>query len=291
MTRFLKNLNPGDIAFIVYQAIILILVTLFHNDLNGWPIFLFCHSMAIAASVGIVFYFGDSEKPLFRFIRHWYVILTYALLFVETGLLNQLVFKEFWDDAFRNADLMLFGRDPNIWLYEHWNNFWINEFFHLCYFSYYVIPILFGALLFSSRNANFFRMLFGITLTFYICYLCYLVIPVRGPLEDRIGRFLNGGPFVVFMDWLYEHAEKPGAAFPSSHVAIALLVLFYSYRYRRDLFLWFLPFILGLVVSTAYCFYHYVVDVFAGIALAIGMFYFCEAWYNKTIFKYFPEKL
>ena len=57
---------------------------------------------------------------------------------------------------------------------------------------------------------------------------------------------------------------------PSGHTAIALLVLFLSYRYARLLFYLFCPIVAALILSTVYLRYHYVIDLFAGAALAAG---------------------
>jgi membrane-associated phospholipid phosphatase len=57
---------------------------------------------------------------------------------------------------------------------------------------------------------------------------------------------------------------------PSGHVAIALTVLFLSYHYARLLFYLFCPIVGALILSTVYLRYHYVIDLFAGAALAAG---------------------
>jgi membrane-associated phospholipid phosphatase len=57
--------------------------------------------------------------------------------------------------------------------------------------------------------------------------------------------------------------------FPSGHTMVAVLVLIVAYQRARDAFWWLLPVAVGLVVSTVYCRFHYVVDVIAGAVLAI----------------------
>ena len=57
---------------------------------------------------------------------------------------------------------------------------------------------------------------------------------------------------------------------PSGHVAIARIVLFLSYRYARLLFYLFCPIVGAFILSTAYPRYDYVIDLFAGAALAAG---------------------
>jgi membrane-associated phospholipid phosphatase len=62
--------------------------------------------------------------------------------------------------------------------------------------------------------------------------------------------------------------EAPGAALPSSHVAVALCTVFFSFRYLRRIRYLHLAVALLLCLSTVYCRYHYVVDALAGLAAA-----------------------
>ncbi len=63
--------------------------------------------------------------------------------------------------------------------------------------------------------------------------------------------------------------EAPGAAFPSSHVAIAWCTVFFSFKYLRGIRWIHAVLALLLTVSTVYCRYHYAVDVLAGLATAL----------------------
>ena len=57
---------------------------------------------------------------------------------------------------------------------------------------------------------------------------------------------------------------------PSGHTQIVLMVLFLAHRYERFLFYILLAFVCGLILSTIYLRYHYVIDLFVGALLAIG---------------------
>jgi len=65
-----------------------------------------------------------------------------------------------------------------------------------------------------------------------------------------------------------EHNKRD--CMPSGHTQIVLMVLFLAYRYQKFLFYLFLPIISALILSTVYLRYHYVIDLFAGVSLAIG---------------------
>jgi membrane-associated phospholipid phosphatase len=57
---------------------------------------------------------------------------------------------------------------------------------------------------------------------------------------------------------------------PSGHTQIVLMVLFLAYRYEKFLYYLFFPIICGLILSTVYLRYHYVIDLLVGGGLAIG---------------------
>ena len=78
---------------------------------------------------------------------------------------------------------------------------------------------------------------------------------------------------------------------PSMHTCLCLIVLFYAIKYRR-LFkyrktaMWFwLVGNISLIFSTVYLRYHWVVDVLAGIVVAIIAFYLTEYFYKYWIRK------
>jgi membrane-associated phospholipid phosphatase len=58
-------------------------------------------------------------------------------------------------------------------------------------------------------------------------------------------------------------------AFPSGHTAIAIVVLAMAARYQRRLFYPLLVITVSLMISTIYLRYHYVIDVIAGVLLAV----------------------
>jgi len=74
--------------------------------------------------------------------------------------------------------------------------------------------------------------------------------------------------FFQLMGWVYRHFESAGAAFPSSHVTVAICTLYFSFLYLRPIRYVHLVATILLCVSTVYGRYHYVVDVVAGLALA-----------------------
>jgi membrane-associated phospholipid phosphatase len=145
-----------------------------------------------------------------------------------------------------------------------------------------------GIALFVRNRQHFFHYVSVVSFIFYLCYLTYIILPVIGPqvmTGDAPGYVLpddlrglasttaypdavKNGPFFHLMAWIYRVFESPGAAFPSSHIALALTTVFFSFRYLRRIRYLHLAAALLLCLATLYCHYHYGVDVLAGAAAA-----------------------
>ena len=66
----------------------------------------------------------------------------------------------------------------------------------------------------------------------------------------------------------------------AGHTGVALTVLYLAYRYKKTLFRIYLPVVMLLLFSTVYCRYHYVVDVIAGVVLAITAIFLGDIYYK-----------
>jgi len=68
---------------------------------------------------------------------------------------------------------------------------------------------------------------------------------------------------------------------PSSHVAIALTTVYFSFRYLRLIRWLHLAVAVLLCLSTIYCRYHYAVDVLAGLITVAVLLPFANWLYFK----------
>ncbi len=213
-------------------------------------------------------------------IRNWYPLIIVSFLYKQTGYLNQIFFEGFWDKYFYTLEEELFGLDIGITLLTLTkNNFLLNEIMYLSYFSYYLIIPLLGFILYKKGRVIFHKFLFSLMLTYYICYILYIFIPLAGPFE--IKHFpINGGLFKDIISFFYKHGELPGSAMPSSHVAIALIVLIYS-KITKNLFPLFLTIFILLSISTFFLRFHYILDILGGIFIGFLSFYISRLLIKK----------
>jgi len=83
------------------------------------------------------------------------------------------------------------------------------------------------------------------------------------------------------MRFLYSTFETGGGAFPSSHVAAAICVLFFSWPHLLRARYLILAATLALSFATVYCRYHYAVDVVAGALTAAVLLPIGEWLYRR----------
>lgn len=203
-----------------------------------------------------------------KFFRHWYPIILFTFIYEETRGLIHLIFPYWFDNWINALELKLFRIYPTVWLEKFFCPA-LNEYIMFCYFFYYfLLPVLGMGLYFSKKIKEFDHLTFTLAVAFYISYLGFILMPVEGPrfcLSALHNLKLEGPFFTKIVHWVINMAGMHGGCMPSSHVAVALVVLVFSFRYHKTLFFILSPFILTLFVATVYGRFHYASDVIAGL--------------------------
>ncbi|MCX8109522.1 MAG: phosphatase PAP2 family protein [Verrucomicrobiae bacterium] len=299
----MKNYLFIDYATQGYIAIVAVLILFFHNQTTPWWPWLFAVHVAAIGLVHILIVTGSrKEAPRWLdFLRHYYPIPMYIGFYRETGLLNQIFFQDYLDAFFIKLDEKIFGFQPCLEFMYAFPYLLLSELFYAAYFSYYIMISGIGLALYLKEKRQFFHYVSVVSFVFYVCYLTYICLPVMGPraffreidgfrLPDEIQAYagtpyypaaVQRGLFYQIMAWIYRHFEGPGAAFPSSHVAIALCTLWFSFRYLPGIRYIHLIDVVLLCLSTVYCRYHYAVDVAGGVFAAALLVPVADGLYHK----------
>jgi membrane-associated phospholipid phosphatase len=85
--------------------------------------------------------------------------------------------------------------------------------------------------------------------------------------------------FTPVAQYVIKVAGLHGGCMPSSHVAVALVVMIYAIRYTKTLAWILTPVILSLFVATVYGRFHYFLDVVAGILVGLLALFICERFF------------
>jgi membrane-associated phospholipid phosphatase len=299
----LKHYLFVDYATQAYLLLVAVLVLLFHGTtIPHWPLVIGAHLAGVLLLHGLVQAVARApQNAALSFLRHFYPILLYAGFYREVGELNQMFVSGVLDHHVIRFDQWLFGFQPSLDLMDRFPSVWVSELFYVSYFSYYIMIAGVGLALFLQDRRQFFHFVSAVSLVFYCCYLAYIFYPVIGPrvFYAAVSNYalpadlqalypavtfpasVQTGLFYRIMDVVYATFEPSGAAFPSSHVAVAIVTATFSTRYlpRIRSLHWF--FVVMMSISTVYCRYHYVADVLAGALTALVLIPIAEWLYRR----------
>lgn len=261
---------------------------------GGWPLLLLLHLVAAA-----VLFSGvperwrslavDAEKgsvdptpagePALRWprvaaiIADWYPLALIPLIYLEIQLLNTAVWGgHYFDGIIMGWEEAVFGGQPSVTLAMRWDSLLLSELLHGAYLSYYFIVFLFPLWLYlAGRRTEFRKTVFALMLAFLAHYLVFIFFPVQGPryLFPGPGGSQTGGFFYGLARSVLESGSSQGAAFPSSHVALAAVQTGNALRFAPRVASLLAVLTLGIALGAVYGGFHYGVDAAAGMVAAI----------------------
>ncbi len=271
-----------------FLAGLIVLTLFFQERIPSWPALVVRYAVLLGILVVIQTSYYKNMGKVRAFIYYFSPIPFIILIYESLGDLIQHLQPDF-DPILIGIDFSIFGVHPTVWM-EQWIVPWLTDLMSLAYISYYFLPVtLIGVLYWKDRTDDLKASLFVLALSYYLSFIGYILFPAIGPrytLTHLQSVPLTGGFITDFVrDVLNALEHNKRDCMPSGHTQIALTVLYLAYRYEKLLFYLFVPVITGLILSTIYLRYHYVVDLAAGTALAIG----CMAvgprlygWWNKS---------
>lgn len=274
-----------DILSIAFLLFLSSITLLFRYRIPRWGLLVALY-LALTGILIFLIYADRRHGRIFEVIHDFiFPVAAVFLIFDSLGGLVHYVNPIDRDGFLIEIDYFLFGVHPTVWL-ERLSRPWLTDLLQISYSTYYFLPIIFGVFLKIHHKRDEFELsLFLVILCFYLSYIGYILVPAIGPrfTLDYLQTFQIEGYYIT--DFIRKTLDSVEGikrdAFPSGHSAVALVVLYLCYRFEKGLFIVYLPIITALLFSTVYCRYHYVIDVIAGILLAIGTVYFGERIYRK----------
>jgi membrane-associated phospholipid phosphatase len=264
-------LAPIDRATLAYLAVALAF-NLVRGPRDRLLVVLLPAAIVLAAVVAAVLApRARRAGPLGRLLGELYPLVLTVALYTHVGFVNTAggvahdALVQRWEEA-------LFGRQVSLaWIRAYPVPWWSN-LLHGAYLSYYAI--LAGAplgLWAAGRRADARAALLAMMTTFYLCYATFLVFPVAGPRYcfAPARNAATAAPLARLTHGLLEGGSAWGTAFPSSHVAVALVAAAMAWRGLRPLGAALLPLAALLSLGTVYGQLHYGVDAVAGALLAV----------------------
>jgi len=267
------NLKPSDLLTLSF-LVLLSGLALYSAPVNpSWAKLLATYALLAFAILAAALYRKKVGQGKSGFhVSFVVVLLSILFIFNSLGPLIAGIHATTFDAFLIAIDHAIFGVHPTVWL-ERFASPLLTSMLQFAYISYYFIPFSLGVILIArGRFEEFEEVLFGILLCFYLSYVGYLLVPAIGPrftlIHIQTGN-LQISPFIEKIQQTLNALEKNKTdAFPSGHTAVSLICLYYAWKTREKLlFAALIPLVTGLIMSTVYLRYHYVIDVLAGISL------------------------
>ncbi len=300
--RIIGVISPTDLVTFTFIVIILILTLIFQDKLDAVGIVI--NSCILLVSIITVNYIrSKSNGKAARSLHTFYIIPLVLLVFKTVEKLSFALHGRDYDNVLIMIDRTMFGgANPTVWLYQHFTTLPIfTEFMQLFYFSYYLIPVILAVEFFIRRRhvraENHYRdeletLRFVLIYGLVVSYLGYLTLPGIGPrftIHDfwSISKELPGVFLTEPIRWFINLAEniREGMTsaqaaqavtrdvFPSGHTILALLEMILAFRFKARSKWVVLLLGTGLIFSTVYLRYHYVIDLIGGSILALLALY------------------
>jgi membrane-associated phospholipid phosphatase len=270
-SRAFGRISLIDRLTLGYLFFVLSLVLIQHERVQYWAEIALLHTALIALICWLAWRRTGGNR-VFDFIGYWYPTLIFGFFFEEIGFIVHAVHPGWFDHLLIEADYAIFGTHPTVWI-EQFANYWLTEWLQLAYTSYLFLTLGVGAYLWRRGNRRAFEVLIVSTcVAYYLGYLIFILFPIESPyhtLAHLQNVELTGGPFTALIEWIERYGRVHGGAFPSAHVSGATVALICAWRYARKWGIILTPLVLSIYVATVYGRYHYVVDVIAGIIMAI----------------------
>jgi hypothetical protein len=232
-------------------------------------------SMALALPLLRVLEARYPRQSLLAIVADFWLLPVSALAHGWLGPIVDWVNPLVKDAQLVAVDQRLFGFQASVAL-AHVVPPWANDILMLCYYGHFMWPLLLGIFIYSrGRGATpaFDEYLLGLGLLLGFNYAAYSLVPAVGPRYFLIGAFdgpsLHGWVLSPLLESMMRTPVYTRDCFPSGHTGVALVVLFYAFRFARRFF-WVMLFpALGLILATLTGRFHYAIDLVCAVPLVL----------------------
>lgn len=270
------NLTDGIVAG---YALIAGAALVFPHRPPMWPVIAAGHVLLFALALQVARIRPRLEQPGARrwakVVADWYPLLIIPLLYSELDVLNSAVWGgRYFDAVILRIEERLFGGQPSVTMAPSAPWLALSEPLMVAYLSYYPIIYIPPLVLYLRGDRSAFRaMLAPLVLAFLVHYVVFIYFPVQGPrylFPAPGGRIGEGAVFRLTQDILGAGSSR-GAAFPSSHMAVAVVQTVAAFRFLpRAAPLLFIASV-GLGVGAVYGGFHYATDMILGTVTGLAV--------------------
>jgi len=230
-------------------------------------------SLAVLAGVPLLARLSrdTTSRPL-TFLRLFCAPLLYWVFYHQVQTLWPVLRAAPLDGALAALEARLWGLQPSLAFQAALPQRWLSELFCFGYFAYYLfVPVVGLTALLTRGYRAAERILLATTGCFLGCYALFWLFPTVGPHY----WFPPGRGPELYAGYLFNHllffftggGEIRGGAFPSSHIAVALLLTLLARRATPALFPALAVITALMLPGVVYLRAHYLLDVPAGLCV------------------------
>ncbi len=281
--RRIPYLRSFDLANITFLVLISVISLVCMNRIPEWRWIVPINTLLILFIFFIARRFSAAPKssPL-RWLRDWYTVAVIVWVFKAIYFMVFPIRGVDYDGILIDIDLWLFGVNPTEWMAQFAHPV-LTEILQIVYASYYFLFLVTGYELYrNGRMREFYYLMFLVAYGFYLSYLGYFAVPAIGPrftihdyhtmhetlpgiyFTDTIRYLLDAGESIPYgVPNPEDYVQRD--VFPSGHTQLTLVLMYAVVLYRMRIRTFIL--IVGslLIFSTVYLWYHYVIDIIAGV--------------------------
>jgi len=258
----------------------------------GFPVALFSLIIVISAAIPFFHLIKNllilSKKEIrwkmilqniYNFLRSWIPLVIGLVIYDQIHAITREIrlcdgnLCEIDNFLIKIDKILFLGHHPTL-IFEKFITPFLTSYFNFFYDMYvWLIPITMGIFYFKYKN-KFHDLLLSFTISLYGGLIGYILFPCVGPVLAQNSLYtthLYGGLWYNSLAQLYIINRNAFHCFPSLHFANSFIFLYFVIKYTNNKYLKyiFLFTIINLWISTLYLRWHYVIDLIAGLALAL----------------------
>jgi hypothetical protein len=216
----------------------------------------------------------DTRQVLPTVLRLFYAPIVYWFFYHQAQTLWPLFRAQPLDGLLAQAEARLFGLQPSLAFRAAVPWRWLSELLCFAYLAYYFFtPVVGLTALLRKGYLVADRILLSVTACFLLCYAFFWIFPTVGPhfwFPPHAGpRLYDGYLFNHALFALTSGGEIRGGAFPSSHIAVAVLFTLWARREVPGLYPALAVVTALMLPAVVYLRAHYFLDVPAGLAAGV----------------------
>ena len=270
-----------NLLLAVYVVITTVILALAKNNKKKCSIAIGINVIIFLGAICSLIYYS-SNSDWFIVFSDWFPLACLPFLHQQTELLTTSYNQMNYDQTMIHLENKYF---PYVIAFHNNNSGSfkvLSEYLHLCYLTFYgfiyAIPMYFYL---KGQFVQFYEYVFICLFLLFSCYLSHCVIPVCGPrnLFEKIQDHRSDGYIFKLVHKILERGSTYGTAFPSGHTGIACVALLMTWHLSSSVFYFILPLAIGLIISTVYGRFHYVLDLIVGSLYAIIAFLITERFF------------